>query len=255
MHPLPCFWLKIGILLFLAGKGLHLKCEICSDMKHDCAGRAYTCLPIFDSCVTIQSEKFPAFTLNKPYHAKGKRAVTKKCIGSSLCREGLSVVNLGRRGIIATKLSCCEEEDCRMPVLPLPPINTTSNGKACPVCLSFSSTSCRSEGMVYCMGDQHYCLFIDGIASAEDSGTFATIGDPIITSYIAVRGCANQAFCDTFHEGAVHLASLTVIGSGHCELATARDAAARGHYGCCCPVLAGLLLLKVLACFLPATKI
>nr|XP_020668445.1 phospholipase A2 inhibitor and Ly6/PLAUR domain-containing protein-like isoform X2 [Pogona vitticeps] len=244
MHPLTLYWFKMGILLFLAGEGLPLRCEICRDTNYDCTGPAYACLPFFDSCVTIQSEKRPAFSINKPYHSKGKRAVLKKCIGSSICSEGVSIVNIGRRGIITTKVSCCKGDDCRKPALPLPPINTTANGKACPVCLTFSKTICQSEGTVRCVGDQLYCLLIYGIASAGVSGTFASIGDPVISSHIAIRGCANQVFCDTFHEGAVHLASLTLIGSGNCELATSTVQGLSVYF---LPVLGGLFLLKSIA--------
>ncbi|XP_078236105.1 uncharacterized protein LOC144584250 [Pogona vitticeps] len=128
----------------------------------------------------------------------GKRAVLKKCIGSSICSEGVSIVNIGRRGIITTKVSCCKGDDCRKPALPrmMPFTNSPSNG------------------------------------------------DPVISSHIAIRGCANQVFCDTFHEGAVHLASLTLIGSGNCELATSTVQGLSVYF---LPVLGGLFLLKSIA--------
>ncbi|KAH0631434.1 hypothetical protein JD844_005760 [Phrynosoma platyrhinos] len=235
MHLLTLYCFTTGILLFLSNKGLSLNCEICSSTDYNCNGTVHDCLPLLDTCTIVQSES----TLEK-------HAVIKRCTQAHICNENITIVNLGEGGMIATKFSCCNDKKCTKPVLPLPPMNTTFNGKHCPVCFSFWNTKCRPKGMVDCLGDQDYCLVIYGTGDAGSPGIAAEPGNKVVTSNISIQGCANKAFCDIFHEGIVQLATLTIAGGGACELAPDMDNHAPGLLEPFLPVLAGLLLVKII---------
>ncbi|XP_042295262.1 phospholipase A2 inhibitor and Ly6/PLAUR domain-containing protein-like [Sceloporus undulatus] len=246
MHLLALYWLTTGLLLFLANKGVSLKCEICRSTDYDCNGTVHNCLSFLDTCIIVQSERMLASKKTDAYSHIKKHAVIKRCTQAHTCNENITFVNVGDGGIIVTRLSCCKDEKCMKPVLPLPPVNTTFNGKQCPVCFSFWSTKCKPKSMVECVGDQDYCLVISGTGNTGSPGIVQHNGPKMVTSNISIQGCANKAFCDTFDEGIVQLATITIAGGGTCELARDMLDSAPGLFGPFLPVLAGLLLVKII---------
>ncbi|XP_067316878.1 phospholipase A2 inhibitor and Ly6/PLAUR domain-containing protein-like [Anolis sagrei] len=244
MHPLIFLWLQSGMLLFWANKGEPLMCEICSGAERKCTNEAQTCLPVLDKCATLRSESIVTETKTQPESLKVMLTTIKVCIDSKDCNEDLTIVNMGKGGIISTKLSCCPGIQCNKKVFPLPPINRTLNGKECKGCFGLHKTSCNEEEVVHCAGEQMYCVDLSGIASFRNSGTVQAAGHRIPSTEIALKGCASKAFCDAFHKGMVHVSKLVVVAEGHCWLASDKGGTTPLQLGGA--FLSGLLLIKIL---------
>ncbi|KAM6428662.1 phospholipase A2 inhibitor NAI-like [Liasis olivaceus] len=226
----------IGTLLYLVYESLSLKCTVCRYYHHECLGPPQTCYSFLDRCGTFQS-----------VNSKGGKYLTRKaCVQSSSCNENLTILNLGSRGTISSKLTCCQGAACMKTLPPLPPVNTTLNGKKCKSCFIRESTFCLWEETVRCRGEETYCLEIAGLGDWGGYGTLETKDERISTSKFAFKGCVNQAFCEAFHEGSVYFATLFLMGAGSCKPATEKAAAARS-YGSFVPVFAGFLLVEILA--------
>ncbi|XP_016850275.2 phospholipase A2 inhibitor and Ly6/PLAUR domain-containing protein isoform X2 [Anolis carolinensis] len=233
MHSLIVLWLNTGMLLFWANKGESLICEICSGAETTCANETQNCLPVLNKCATLQSESIVMMHITN-----------KLCIHSKDCNEDLTVVNMGKGGVMSTKLSCCAGILCNQKVLPLPPINRTLNGKECKGCFGLHKTSCQQEEVVHCTGEQMYCVELYGTASIRNPGTIEAAGQRIPKTEIALKGCASETFCDAFHKGWVHVSTLVVIAEGDCWLAADRGGTTPLRIGGA--FLLGLLLMKIL---------
>ncbi|XP_053122788.1 phospholipase A2 inhibitor gamma subunit B-like isoform X2 [Hemicordylus capensis] len=226
MHFLTLFWFNAGMLLFLVRKGVSLYCETCQEYGHTCWGPMWPCTVIHESCGVTLSER-----------TGGRKIVFKRCVSSSKCGTGLTRVNFGSKGIIATVLTCCSGEECKNPPTSMPPMNTTLNGRKCTACYGVHSRHCKRE-VVQCAGDEIYCLKMTGVAA---------LGREIIEVFI--MGCANKGICDDFEKGLISLAGVDILGRGSCVLnskvASGMDCTTSGLFRRFLPFLAVFLSTKM----------
>ncbi|CAI5781123.1 Hypothetical predicted protein [Podarcis lilfordi] len=228
MHYLTLRWFNMGMLLFLACKGLSLECWICNDIELDCTGTLKKCSSIFDSCAIVQS-----------YNIRGQQYVLKTCKQSTSCYEGFTAIKFAEGETVFTKVSCCKGNGCNKAAPPLPDVNMTANGRKCQGCFAINRNRCFAEVVANCEGDQHYCSDVSGFAEVP-SPIFA--GSPALVIVIAFKGCVNKAFCDAHYEGVFHTSMLVVTARGRCQLASFMVRAAPQFFGLFLRALVGLLL-------------
>nr|XP_028598303.1 phospholipase A2 inhibitor and Ly6/PLAUR domain-containing protein-like [Podarcis muralis] len=228
MHYLTLHWFNMGMLLFLARKGLSLECWICNGIELDCTGTLKKCSSIFDSCAIVQS-----------YNIRGQQYVLKTCKQSTSCYEGFTAIKFAEGETVFTKVSCCKGNGCNKAAPPLPDVNMTANGRKCRGCFAINRQRCFAQAVAHCEGDQHYCSDVSGFAEVP-SPIFA--GSPALVIAIAFKGCVNKAFCDAHYEGVFHTSMLVVTARGHCQLASFMVRAAPQFFGLFLRALVGLLL-------------
>ncbi|XP_070620729.1 phospholipase A2 inhibitor NAI-like [Erythrolamprus reginae] len=241
----------VGALLYLTDKSCSIYCEVCRRYTEECAGPKKECLPYLDSCATFQSTN---------YDSKQKRAYVasweggaevsisrKTCFQANSCYENVTTVDLGIRGIISTRMSCCAGIECSQPLLPFPTVNRTLNGKKCKACFDGKKASCLLEEDVACKGDQTYCVELAGQTDWGGFGTFDVHGFMSSWIYFAMKGCVNPAFCELFHEGSVYFSSFVLLGDGSCTPASKSTTVSSHQVAFFFQVFVGFLLLAIYA--------
>ncbi|XP_077788695.1 uncharacterized protein LOC114603455 isoform X1 [Podarcis muralis] len=153
MHYLTLCWFNMGVLLFLARKGLSLECWICNGIELDCTGTLKKCSSIFDSCAIVQS-----------YNIRGQQYVLKTCKQSTTCYEGFTAIKFAEGETVFTKVSCCKGNGCNKAAPPLPDVNMTANGRKCRGCFAINRQRCFAQAVAHCEGDQQYCSDVSGFA-------------------------------------------------------------------------------------------
>ncbi|XP_033014644.1 phospholipase A2 inhibitor and Ly6/PLAUR domain-containing protein-like [Lacerta agilis] len=162
------------MLLFLTRKGECPPCESCFTDGDSCSGNKAICPGVLNRCGTAR-------TVN----TTGPRTIRKFCFLPSDCiYKGPSTFNVGKSGIVSSRLFCCDKDECNNYIPDVPPISTTFNGIKCPACYGLENYTCNEEEIAKCTGDQYYCL--------DMSGTPRT-GSPV-----AIKGCVNKVVCDDF---------------------------------------------------------
>ncbi|XP_060114021.1 phospholipase A2 inhibitor gamma subunit B-like [Heteronotia binoei] len=217
------------VICFLAtfiATGASLTCEVCEGFGDTCMGPLQTCLPGFDTCGIIQGE-----TTVGPH----MKTIMKSCFPVSRCDEGLTVLNLGKAGTMARRLTCCVGNGCAKVPPPLPPINTSLNGKKCPTCYSMQSFTCKEE-INHCAGDEHYCFELAGTTD---------IAGMTITSVI--KGCSNMASCNDTLQRSGSFAGMTVVVTANCTLASGTASSIPGLLSLFFQAFSGILLWKILS--------
>ncbi|XP_053254011.1 phospholipase A2 inhibitor and Ly6/PLAUR domain-containing protein-like isoform X1 [Podarcis raffonei] len=225
MHVFALCWFHAGTLLFLTRKGGCLPCESCSAAGDSCSGSKIICPGGLIKCGTAR-------TVN----TTGPRTIHKFCFLPSDCiYKGPSTFNVGKSGIVSSRLFCCNEDECNHYFPDIPPISTTFNGIKCPACFGLKKYTCNEEVIVECTGDQDYCL--------DMSGTART-GPPV-----AIKGCVNKVVCDDFKKGMVFFAGVHVHGAGTClpmKTISGKADYTPELFALSLPVLACLLHVKIL---------
>ncbi|XP_034293828.1 phospholipase A2 inhibitor and Ly6/PLAUR domain-containing protein-like isoform X2 [Pantherophis guttatus] len=230
----------VGALLYLTDKSWSLTCEVCRKTKDNCHGVRQNCYAFLDQCATFQS-------IN---HKSGKSVTRKACVQANSCYENITSVDLGEKGIISSKMTCCRGLECSRNVLPFPAVNTTPNGKKCKTCFAKELSYCLWEDKISCKGDHTYCLDLAGESDWGGYGTLETHDDVFTLVDFAMKGCVNPAFCEQFHEGSVYFATLFLMGEGSCKPATEKATivtAASHRVGFFFQVFAGFLLVEIYA--------
>ncbi|XP_044291222.1 phospholipase A2 inhibitor gamma subunit B-like [Varanus komodoensis] len=206
-----------------------------------------TCISEHDSCATIQSEFTGGGNFYNFFRQSQKKKTSKICTQSSNCFQNHTILNVGRGQLFSAKLSCCSGDTCKRTAFPLPLVNVTPNGKRCNACYSYRHPilACWWKRTAQCAGDENYCIELYGRGVYPSPGTVRYPTHSFRSRWLTIKGCVNKAYCDAFHAGPVHVATLTVIGTGSCKLASkAVSTSARSLGGL---LLTGFLLVKVVA--------
>ncbi|XP_044291223.1 phospholipase A2 inhibitor gamma subunit B-like [Varanus komodoensis] len=190
----------ICLLALFIARGVSLECPTCNTTGKACQGLMKACDPEYDKCGIIQTVKIIAS--NQSNH------IEKKCIRSSLCNKGISVLDMGKGGTIISNISCCVGADCQKNPSSWPTRNTSSASekKTCPACFS-QGTECKEETIDCAKAGEVYCAEVFQQTTEEDGKIKTTM-----------KGCANKDFCETmemFSTGAT-----TLLTDSQCKLAT-----------------------------------
>ncbi|KAM3830173.1 phospholipase A2 inhibitor and Ly6/PLAUR domain-containing protein-like [Vipera latastei] len=172
----------------------------------------------------------------------------KACVQANSCYENITTVDLGERGVISSKLTCCSGTACLKALPPLPSENATPNGNKCKSCFAKQRSYCSWEETILCKGDQTYCLELAGEADWGGYGTLQEHDKAANTIKFAMKGCVNPAFCELFHEGSVYFATLFLMGRGSCKPAFEKSATIPSRrVNFFFHVFAGFLLVEIYA--------
>nr|XP_060639720.1 phospholipase A2 inhibitor and Ly6/PLAUR domain-containing protein-like [Anolis sagrei ordinatus] len=199
--------------------GASLECEECMALGRNCHGNKITCPPEKDSCGIISMDTM------------GQTAVMKTCVPSKICSLGLSSLSMGKAGVSRTNAMCCTGDDCKKAPPPLPPRNTTLNGKSCPACHALNA-ECQEE-IVKCTGDENQCFSLSGITSA---GT--------VSAKVTMKGCGNEAICYEAKQKSSSFSGISLVHDSSCTDGASTNIATL--FGLLFPVLTGLLFGKLL---------
>ncbi|XP_042295258.1 phospholipase A2 inhibitor gamma subunit B-like isoform X2 [Sceloporus undulatus] len=213
--------LSLGICLLATciALGVSLECEECFGMGLgiNCHGNIITCSANKDTCAIISAENM------------GQSGIMKMCMSSENCGHGLTSLNMGSAGVVRTNIICCIGNECKRDPAPLPPRNTTLNGKKCPACYAVGS-ECKDE-ITECVGDENFCYAMSGTTS---------IGK--VNTTVSLKGCANEASCYEIKNSDASLAGIGVISEVRCT--GGATASTSEIFGLLYPLLAGVLFMK-----------
>ncbi|KAM5132206.1 phospholipase A2 inhibitor gamma subunit B-like [Mantella aurantiaca] len=154
--------------------GLAISCTSCSSVHPSCFGETvscsskHVCISVYQSSTAGGSESF---------------SFTRGCGEKNSCeKSGTFSVPTGRLRFSTT---CCDSNFCT-PFAPLLPVlSNNTNGVSCPFCASITSTDCKGDRNINCMGEEKYCA----MQSIE-----LKVGSQ--TSKTSIRGCSSKGFCD-----------------------------------------------------------
>ncbi|XP_067317428.1 phospholipase A2 inhibitor and Ly6/PLAUR domain-containing protein-like isoform X1 [Anolis sagrei] len=204
--------LGLSIFSVLLSTGASLECETCTSSSSICTGRMKTCSYDEDTCFTLLSETSGVGV--KTY------VIAKGCSNSQFCKREPNVLNFGQRRFQRDAVSCCVGNECAGVYPRLKPINTTTNGKKCPACLSVTGR-CPSE-VVQCTGFDDYC--------------FHMVTPAIKGTVVTTKGCTTSSTCNKFQ---------ATQGIGYSEVECQQASKASWIPGSPLLVLSGFLWMKV----------
>uniref|UniRef100_A0A670IP51 UPAR/Ly6 domain-containing protein n=1 Tax=Podarcis muralis TaxID=64176 RepID=A0A670IP51_PODMU len=159
------------------------------------------------------------------------KAIVKSCVPSSACNNGVTIINMGQTGRVATQIFCCVGDECRTMTPTLTPAKPKPNGKVCPACYALHSLECEEEEEVKCSGDENYCLALSGTTTA---------GALVVTTIM--KGCTNSATCQELNEHSSSFSGISVVALSNCKPANSSGGhgIVPGSFGLFFAILAGL---------------
>ncbi|XP_054854649.1 phospholipase A2 inhibitor gamma subunit B-like [Eublepharis macularius] len=217
MQTLPtiCLWAT-----FIA-TGVSLSCENCLDFGHTCEGLLEPCSSDEDACGIMQV---------KISGVLETEFVMKTCLHSRDCYEPLSSMDFGMAGQLLVQTTCCMENECEEFIPPLPPINTSPNGKKCPACLAVNSFQCK-DIVAECTGDNNYC------AELTATGNFDNV-----SVHFVLKGCMSHDVCKDVHGDS----SSDLFDIASCVISSKAPSTVPGSSQLFLQIFSGLLLLQIL---------
>ncbi|XP_067397669.1 phospholipase A2 inhibitor and Ly6/PLAUR domain-containing protein-like [Emydura macquarii macquarii] len=166
--------LAFCILAALLAVGACLQCEVCSGPGNDCTGSLQTCTLGEDTCGVALTES--------TFGGEKMQNIIKRCLTSSLCKDGPMSMSFGTGMTTRTIFACCVGEACRTVNVTVPPADTKPNGRHCLGCYALFS-QCSGE-ITECTGDETQCF------QMAESITYGENREQIV-----MKGCASESFC------------------------------------------------------------
>ncbi|XP_058051597.1 phospholipase A2 inhibitor and Ly6/PLAUR domain-containing protein-like [Ahaetulla prasina] len=171
-----CFIMQIllGYVLFtvLLRTGAAFQCIVCEmEGASTCTAEFKNCNAGENSCLRSLSED-----------VKGEKTQTKvvlDCAPSTHCNNQFIELSYEKGVYVRRQYDCCKTDKCNPPSTKMPTLNTTTNGKHCPVC-SLETGRCSVDVPLECTGSAMYCFE-------------ATIKD---ATKKPVKGCTTESICN-----------------------------------------------------------
>lgn len=210
--------LRYFLLSVLLRTGATFQCGTCQK------DGASTCTPIVQACNTGEHSCLSRLNIDITGDKKHTK-IEMGCAPPSLCNAQLIHLALGK-GIYMTKVShCCETDGCTPPSPSEPSLNTTYNGKYCPVCFS-ERDPCSDKAVLNCTGSATYCFDF-------------TILNATTHKERHIKGCATKTVCNTLKEYKGPLIGPSEIHNVNCQEAKSNSSCLSLEF-----FLLGLLLVK-----------
>ncbi|KAL8219568.1 UNVERIFIED_CONTAM: hypothetical protein K2H54_027297 [Gekko kuhli] len=187
-------FLTICLLASFIATGQSFSCESCFGMGHNCQGPLEDCPSDKDTCGIIQI---------RSSGVSEDDFIWKTCFHSRYCSESHRSIDFGITGQTLIKTTCCMGKECEV-LPPLPPVNTTPNGKKCPACYSVTKRDCKGV-LAECTGDHADCANIR-VTKIYGFQNFTMV----------LKGCTNYDVCRDMFLGS----SSDLFTMDHCVISS-----------------------------------